>query len=280
MTAPVSKSGPLGFSQLSSGRARSGGRVKTGISELDEMLHGGFMEGDSVLIAGSAGSGKTTLALQYLVNGIVKDGEPGVYITFEQMPDQIYRDAKSFGWDLHKLEDQNKFRLICTSPDILLESSGENLLDDVLKEIEPKRVAIDSLSHLAMFIDKKDLRKEAYRLISFLKTKGLSSVLIWESAQNSPNQFNVTDMNLSFLVDCVIALKPVEIESSIRKAMVILKMRGSDHDKHLREFEITGNGVKITSAFSNYEGLITGNPRRVASEKFLELMRGSSDKHK
>ena len=255
-------------------------RVKTGIAELDEMLHGGFMDGDSVLIAGSAGSGKTTLALQYLVNGIVKNGDPGVYITFEQMPDQIYRDAKSFGWDLHKLEDQNKFRLICTSPDILLESSGENLLDDVLREIEPKRVAIDSLSHLAMFIDKKDLRKEAYRLISFLKTKGLSSVLIWESAQNSPNQFNVTDMNLSFLVDCVIALKPVEIESSIRKAMVILKMRGSDHDKHLREFEITGNGVKITSAFSNYEGLITGTPRKVASEKFLELMRGSSDKHK
>lgn len=280
MTTPASKPGSSGFNQLFPTRARSGGRVKTGIPELDEMLHGGFMEGDSVLIAGSAGSGKTTLALQYLVNGILKDGDPGVYITFEQMPDQIYRDAKSFGWDLHKLEDQNKFRLICTSPDILLESSGENLLDDVLREVEPKRVAIDSLSHLAMFIDKKDLRKEAYRLISFLKTKGLSSVLIWESSQNSPNQFNVTDMNLSFLVDCVIALKPVEIESSIRKAMVILKMRGSDHDKHLREFEITGNGVKITSAFSNYEGLITGNPRRVASEKFLELMRGSSDKHK
>lgn len=280
MTTPAPRSLASGFNQLFPSRARSGGRVKTGIAELDEMLHGGFMEGDAVLIAGSAGSGKTTLALQYLVNGIVKDGDPGVYITFEQMPDQIYRDAKSFGWDLHKLEDQNKFRLICTSPDILLESSGENLLDDVLKEIEPKRVAIDSLSHLAMFIDKKDLRKEAYRLISFLKTKGLSSVLIWESAQNSPNQFNVTDMNLSFLVDCVIALKPVEIESSIRKAMVILKMRGSDHDKHLREFEITGNGVKITSAFSNYEGLITGTPRKVASERFLELMRGSSDKHK
>ena len=75
-------------------------------------------------------------------------------------------------------------------------------------------------------------------------------------------------------------IKPVEIESSIRKALVILKMRGSDHDKHLREFEITPNGIRITSTFQNYEGITTGTPRRVGSEKFLELMRGASEKRK
>ena len=280
MTTPKSKIGSPDFDQIFGNRAGSGARVKTGVPELDEMLHGGFMRGDAVLVAGSAGSGKTTLALQYLVNGILRDGEPGVYITFEQMPDQIYRDAKNFGWNLRKLEEENKFRLICTSPDIMLESSGETLLDEALRDVAPKRVVIDSLSHLEMFIDRKDMRKEAYRLISFLKAKGMSSLLIWESTSTASSAFNVTEMNLSFLVDCIISLRPVEIESSIRKALVILKMRGSDHDKHLREFEITPDGVKITSAFQNYEGISTGSPRRVGSEKFLELMRAASEKPK
>ncbi len=238
------------------------------------------MEGDAVLVAGSAGSGKTTLALQYLVNGIVKFGEPGVYVTFEQMPDQIYRDAKTFGWDLRKLEEQDLFRLVCTSPDLLLESRGENLLDEVINEVHPRRIVIDSLSHLEMFVEKKDLRKEAYRLVSFLKTKGMSSLLVWEAGQMTGTSFSVTEVGLSFLVDCIVALKPVEIESTVRKALVILKMRGSDHDKQLRQFQITSGGIKIESAFSNYEGVMTGSPRRIASEKFMELFRGSSEKHK
>jgi len=244
------------------------------------MLRGGFMEGDAVLVAGSAGSGKTTLALQYLVNGIEKYGENGVYVTFEQMPDQIYRDAKNFGWDLRKLEDENKFRLVCTSPDILLESQGENLLDEVVTDIHPNRIVIDSLSHLEMFVSKGDMRKEAYRLVSFLKAKGMSSLLIWEAGQLAGNSFTITEVGLSFLVDCIVALKPVEIESSVRKALVILKMRGSDHDKQLKQFDITPAGIKIESAFSNYEGVMTGSPRRVASEKFMELFRGASEKHK
>ncbi len=280
MTSPRSKNGSSEYEQQFTGRVREGARVKTGILELDEMLRGGFMEGDAVLVAGSAGTGKTTLALQYLINGIVKFGEPGVYVTFEQMPDQIYRDAKNFGWDLRKMEEENKFRIICTSPNLLLESDGETLLDEVFHDIQPRRIVIDSLSHLEMFVEKRNLRREAYRLISFLKAKGISSLLTWESAQTVGNSFNVSEVGLSFLVDCIVALKPVEIESSVRKALVILKMRGSDHDKQLREFEITSTGIKIESAFSNYEGVITGSPRRVASEKFMELFRGASEKHK
>ena len=280
MTSPISKTGTSTFEQQFAGRVRDGARVRTEIPDLDEMLRGGFMEGDAVLVAGSAGSGKTTLALQYLVNGIVKFGEPGVYVTFEQMPDQIHRDAKTFGWDLRKLEEQDLFRLVCTSPDLLLESRGENLLDEVINEVHPRRIVIDSLSHLEMFIEKRDLRKEAYRLVSFLKTKGMSSLLVWEAGQMTGTSFSVTEVGLSFLVDCIVALKPVEIESTVRKALVILKMRGSDHDKQLRQFQITSGGIKIESAFSNYEGVMTGSPRRIASEKFMELFRGSSEKHK
>ncbi|OLE87194.1 MAG: hypothetical protein AUF79_14600 [Crenarchaeota archaeon 13_1_20CM_2_51_8] len=243
------------------------------------MLRGGFMPGDAVMLAGSAGTGKTTLALQYLVNG-VKLGEPGIYVTFEELPDQIYRDAKNFGWDLRKMEEEDKFRVICTSPSLMLESGSDSLLDDVLHEIQPRRLVIDSLSHLEMFVKRDDMRIEAYRVIRYLKTRGISSVLLWESPQISGGSFSVTDVGLSFLVDCIVALKPVEIESSMRKALVILKMRGSDHDKRLREFEITSAGIKIESAFSNYEGIISGSPRKVASEKLMEMFRGASEKQK
>ena len=279
MTSPRSRLEPSDLeNQLA--RARGDSRVKTGIAVLDEMLRGGFMQGDAVLVAGCAGSGKTVLGLQYLVNGIEKYEENGVYVTFEQMPDQIYRDAKNFGWDLRKLEDENKLRLVCTSPDILLESQGENLLDEVVSDIHPNRIVIDSLSHLEMFVSKGDMRKEAYRLVSFLKMKGMSSLLIWEAGQITANSFAITEVGLSFLVDTIVVLKPVEIESSVRKALVILKMRGSDHDKQLGQFEITPAGIKIESAFSNYEGVMSGAPRRVASEKFTELFRGASTKHK
>src|SRR5207245_9404633 len=127
------------------------GRVKTGIVERDEMLRGRFMPGDSLMLAGSAGTGKTTLALQYLVNG-VKLGEPGIYVTFEELPDQIYRDAKNFGWDLRKMEEQDKFRVICTSPSLMLESGSDSLLDDVLRDIKRRRFVLVSLSHLEMFV--------------------------------------------------------------------------------------------------------------------------------
>jgi circadian clock protein KaiC len=265
MNSPRSKAGAVGF-DLSSSRVEEDLRVKTGIVELDEMLRGGFMPGDAVMLAGSAGTGKTTLALQYLVNG-VKLGEHGIYVTFEELPDQIYRDARNFGWDLRKMEEEDKFRIICTSPNLVLESGDDSLLDDVIREIQPSRLVIDSLSHLEMFVKKEAMRMEAYRVVRHLKTRGVSSLLLWESPQVSGASFSVSDVGLSFLVDCIIALKPVEIESSIRKALLILKMRGSDHDKRLREYDITSRGIEVSAPFSNYEGLMTGTPRRTVTEE-------------
>src|SRR5438093_10920504 len=101
------------------------------------------------MVSGSAGSGKTAVGLQYLFNG-VKLGEPGIYVTFEELPDQIYRDANNFGWDLRKMEEGGKFRVICTSPSLMLESGDGSLLEDVFGEAQPQRLYIDSLTKLYM----------------------------------------------------------------------------------------------------------------------------------
>jgi circadian clock protein KaiC len=242
-------------------------RNKTGIAELDEMLRGGFMDKDAVMIAGSAGTGKTTLGLEYLVNGATQFGEPGIYLTFEQLPDQIYRDAENFGWNLRGLEAEDKLRVVCTSPDLLLEPDGEEqLLGDTIKELRPRRMVIDSLNHLEMYVPHGDIRKESYRILMYLKTRGISPLVIWE-AQQGLDSYAVTQAGMSFLVDCMIILKFVEIDSSMKKALVIMKMRGSDHDKRLREYEITAHGLRVRAPFSGYEGIITGSPHRSLTQE-------------
>ncbi len=255
-------------------------RVMTGIKELDEMLHGGFLRGDSTLLAGSAGTGKTTLALQYLANGITMYGENGIFVTFEQLPTQLHRDALSFGWDLRRMEDEDKLRVVCTSPDLLLEATGqEHLLDSFIREIQPKRIVIDSLSHLGMYVKESEFRKEIYRLVMYLKTKKLTPLLTWEVQNVVGPITSVTDTGAGFLVDSIVLLKTVEIESSVRKALAILKLRGSDHDKSLREFDISPTGVRVSSPFVNYEGILTGSPRKTtwteeAAGRFSEAFAG------
>lgn len=231
------------------------------------------METDAVMVAGSAGTGKTTLALQYLVNGVTQFGENGLYVTFEQLPDQIYRDAKNFGWDLRKMEDEDRFRLVCTSPDLLLESqNGEHLLDEPIRQIKPRRIVIDSLSHLSMYVDEGNLRKEAYRLLMYFKAKGISSLSLWETPQLIGQASSVTDVGLSFVVDCILLLRMVEIESTMRKALVILKMRGSDHDRRLREYQISSEGIKVTAPFTHYEGILSGSPRMSLTDDAAKAM--------
>jgi circadian clock protein KaiC len=257
-------------------------RSQTGISELDEMLKGGFMPRHAIMLAGAAGTGKTTLSLEWIVNGANMFNEPGVYLTFEQMPDMIYQDAASFGWDLKKLEAENKFRLICTSPDVLAEEGGlEAVLADAIKEINPRRIVVDSISHLSMYVDEADLRKVVFRIIRGFKMKGLTPVLLWEAPQVVGGALAITDAGMSFLVDTILLLKFVEIESAMRRGLVVMKMRGSDHDKRLREYEITSQGFKLRASFGQYEGLMTGSPTKMApAQNFAEAFTAATRKHK
>ena len=126
---------------------------------------------------------------------------------------------------------------------------------------------MDSISHYAL-LKKGDTRTDVYRLLRFFKTNNLTSLLLYESEAKVGQSLASVEQSFAFLVDSVIELRYVEIESAIRRAIAVVKMRGSDHDKHLRELVITSNGVEIGEPFETWNGVFTGAPRK----RFMENM--------
>jgi len=246
-------------------------RVKTGIKGLDEMLCGGFLPETANLVEGAPGTGKTTLGMQFINNGITLYDEPGLIITFEQFSQQYYRDAASFGWDFRGLEDAGKLRVIMTSPEVSradLESVGGRI-QAMANEIGARRVLVDSLSHFErMSDDPIELRGMLYSFINALKREGMTSVLTRESS-TLIGESDTGEEDIAFTVDSYVLLRYVEIESAIHKALLVLKLRGSDHAKDISQFEITSTGVEVRSRFEGREGIMSGTPRRMA-DSFVE----------
>jgi circadian clock protein KaiC len=246
-------------------------RVKTGIKGLDDMLSGGFLAETANLVEGAPGTGKTTLGMQFIYNGITQFNEPGLIMTFEEFPQQYYRDAETFGWDFRGLEQADKLRVIMTSPEVGksdLERVGGRI-ETMAREIGARRILVDSLSHFERLSDDPvELRGVLFGFINALKREGLTGVLTRESlaliGENSSAEEEV-----AFVADSYLMLRYVEIESAIRKALLVLKLRGSDHAKDIRQFEVTPSGIEVRSKFEGREGIMSGSPHRMA-ESFIE----------
>ena len=240
-------------------------RVKTGIPGLDEMLRGGFLSQTANLIEGAPGTGKTTLGMQFIYHGIMAYGEPGLILTFEEFPQQYYNDAASFGWDFRQMEREDKLRVMMTSPEVTkadLEQVGGRI-ERLVHEIGVRRVLVDSLSHFERLSeDPVHLRSVVYGFVNALKREGLTTVLTRENPALL-GEAEGTDDAIAFLVDSYTLLRYVEIESTIRKALLVLKMRSSNHDKGIRQFEITSRGVEVRAPFEGREGIMSGSPRRM-----------------
>jgi circadian clock protein KaiC len=253
----------------------SNDRVKTDIKGLDEMLHGGFLPQTANLVEGPPGTGKSTLGMQFIYNGIRYHNEPGLIVTFEEFPQQYYRDAEGFGWDFRKLEREGKLRVIMTSPEVSrsdLESVG-GTIETLAREMGARRILIDSVSHFDQLTpDPVELRAVVYSFINALKREGLTSILTRETPILLGSEEG--DNDIAFVVDTYLLLRYVEIESAIHKALLVLKLRGSDHAKDIRQFEITDQGIEIMSRFEGQEGILSGSPRRMA-DAFVEAFGGN-----
>jgi len=245
-------------------------KTKTGIDGLDEMLYGGLVDGDVTLLAGSAGTGKTTIALEFLVNGALKYNENGLIITFEELPEKLNRDAANFGWDLDSLEKEGKIHVLCTSPEVFIDAikQEDNFIDRVIREKNIKRLYIDSISNIKFFIqDPTILRQEIYAVTNYFKRRRITAMLLSEVPGVIGGPVEFSDMGADYVVDCVIFLRFIEIDSAIHKGLVILKMRGSNHDKEIREFQISNEGVKVKLNFADRGAVLSGNPSSVKDLK-------------
>lgn len=237
-------------------------RVRTGISGLDDMLHGGFLEGSAVLLQGAPGTGKTTLGLQYLYTGIVEQDEPGLLITFEEFPYSLMRDAESHNWDLRALEEANKLRIVFTSPNVLLSSlqSPSSSLNRTIMNWGVRRVVLDSISHFTRIThDPTQLRDIYTTLVNGLKREGITSILTSEAP--TTRMYPAQD-KLAYVVDTILMMRYVEVNSAIQRALLILKMRGSSHAQGIHRYEIKPGGIVVTDPFKDLQGLLTGMPVR------------------
>lgn len=240
-------------------------RVTTGVPGLDEMLLGGFLPQTANLVEGAPGTGKTTLGMQFIHHGIAVCGEPGLILTFEEFPQQYYDDAASFGWDFRRMEREGKLRVVMTSPEVSkadLEQVGGRI-ERLVQEIGAKRVLVDSVSHFERLSGSPtELRGLVYGFVNALKREGLTSVLTRESMALL-GEGDGADDTLAFLVDSYTLLRYVEIDSAVHKALLVLKMRGSNHDKGIRQFAVTSRGIEVRAPFEGREGIMSGSPRRM-----------------
>jgi len=238
------------------------GRIRSSIPEFDDMLGGGIIERSSTLIGGSAGTGKTTFGLHFIVEGALI-GEPGIFISFEETPDELIQYASNFGWDLRELEQKDLLRIMYAAPSDVYPNKHTLEIKNLIEQLGARRVVIDGISEFdCAFENPIELREHILTLIRLFKNNGVTSILTSETPDIT-GSVSVSDVTVSFIMDTVILLRHVEINSEMKKAFLVLKMRGSDHDKSLREYQITSQGIRLGKRFSEYTGILTGSAHRV-----------------
>ncbi|MGM0566667.1 MAG: circadian clock protein KaiC [Bacteroidota bacterium] len=232
-------------------------RVTSGSKDLDNMCGGGFFRDSIILASGPTGTGKTLMATEFLAGG-VEAGDKSLVFAFEESHEQLFRNARGWGIDFDRMEQDGKLKVVCMYP----ESAGleDHLLNmkNVIEEFKPKRIAVDSLSALERVSSIKGFREFVIALTSFIKEKQIMG-LFTATAPALMGGASITEAHISTITDSIILLRYVEINGEMRRGLTVLKMRGSKHEKNIREFIIDNTGMHLGKPFSGMSGIIAGN---------------------
>jgi circadian clock protein KaiC len=244
-------------------RVRPEQRLSTGIPEVDEMLGGGIPAWDSILVTGPAGSGKSALASQFVSAGL-RNGEPAVIAVFEEHPQEFLAHSRSLAPNLGPMVRQGLLEIVYLRP---LDLSVDEALLEIqaaVSRTHAQRLVIDSLSGFELALAptfREDFRESLYRMVGALTGAGVTVFMTTEIAQSFTDLRFSTDL-ISFLTDDVIVQRYVEIEGEIHKVMTVIKMRGSEHSKALRLYDVTSTGLVVGKDLHDYRGIITGVAQR------------------
>ncbi len=233
-------------------------RVTSGSDELDAMCGGGFFRDSIILASGSTGTGKTLLVTAFTAGGIAK-GERCLTFCFEESRGQFFRNAAGWGFDFEKLENEGHLKVITDYPEIMPLEDHLIRMKRAILEYKPDRVAVDSLSALERIGTNRSFREFVIALTAFVKDQEMAGLF----TSTTPTLFggtSVTEAHISTICDSIILLRYVETSGKMRRGLTVLKMRGSPHDKEIREFTIDGNGMHVGEAFRNVAGIVSGSP--------------------
>jgi circadian clock protein KaiC len=243
-------------------------RQSTGVPGMDEMIGGGIVAGDAVLLTGPAGSGKSTFATQFMVAGLAQ-GETGVIAVFEEYPEEYIARASERNPDVAKMVKEGKLEIIYLRP---LDLSVDEALFSILEasgRLGARRVVIDSLSGFEVALAptfREDFRESLYRLVGTLTATGVT-VFMTAEVSEAFREARFTSENVSFITDEIIVQRYVEIEGELGRVMAVIKMRGSEHTHEFRSYEVTPRGVVVGDSLKEYDGIITGVPTLRAKPK-------------
>lgn len=250
---------------------RTGQRLSTGIPELDKLLGGGIRSGDSVLVAGPSGTGKSVLATQFIMAGLRKR-EGAIIVVFEERPPEYALRAASFGLNFDAPRKRGLLEILYLRPlDLSVDETMQEILDAVGRT-KAKRLVIDSLVGFEMALApgfRADFRESLYRMIAALTGAGVTIVSTVE-IEDSFTAFHFSHYAISFLTDDIIRMRYVEIDGQLRKILVVVKTRGSNHSKDIREYMINERGIVFIEPHrTDYMQLTSGLPQRVGERKDL-----------
>lgn len=230
------------------------GRIPTGVRGLDDMTHGGLPAGGSSLVLGPSGCGKTALALRFIAQGL-ETGERCLYITFQETPSQLMRKAASFGWDLKPYTESGQLKIFHVEEVSLDLDYIAGVVRDELAKGRLHRMVIDSLAEMVVAARESE-RFSAYArsLLGSLRAGGVSVLTTSETSSLGPTIELIG--GLSFLYHNVILLRYIERDSEVGRAVAIVKMRDSNHEKGLWAFTISEHGFEVQNKVEGVTGLL------------------------
>ncbi|MDP9149133.1 MAG: circadian clock protein KaiC [Myxococcota bacterium] len=241
-------------------------RVLTGIPALDQMLGGrGYFRGSSVLVSGTAGTGKSSVAASFVVASCAR-GERCLYFALEEPPAQVVRNMRSIGLDLRPFIERGVLHIAAARPTVFGLEQHLVTMHAAIERLKPRAVVIDPVSSLVTSGNLHDVKSMLLRLFDYLKLKGITGLFTYLS---SPRGMEETDIGISSLIDTWLELRDVEHAGERNRAIYILKSRGMVHSNQVREFLITSKGVNLVDAFVGPQGVVIGSAR-VAQEAELQ----------
>ncbi len=255
-------------------------RISSGIDGLDAMLDGrGYYRGSSILLSGTAGTGKTSLAAHF-ARAACKRGERCLYLSFEESPAQIIRNMLTIGVDLAPFVASGLLRINSTRPNLYGLESHLATIHKLVNDFRPQNVIVDPISNMDGGDDSGEAYSMLLRLVDFLKEQKITSFLV--NLTNGGEALEQTKTRISSLIDTWLLLRAVEVGGERNKVLYVLKSRGMAHSNQLREFTVSSKGIQLIEPYAGPEGVLTGSMRTAqeAREKALELARAQESSRK